>query len=112
MKKSKILISIMSLCFALATLTFGVFAANSATYTLSGIMSYVVTDAFVKVETKIYTTQNLTLGNMYSRIEELTAGNTSNVNEFNTIDLSYNSLTENKASATKSLQINFTSQKK
>ena len=54
MKKGKLLSSIVSLCFALAVLTFGVFAAQQVNYTLSGQISYEVSDAYVEVQTAIY----------------------------------------------------------
>ena len=55
MKKAKLLASIVSLCFALAVLTFGVFAANQVNYAISGNISYEVTDCYVEVQTKVYT---------------------------------------------------------
>ena len=54
MKKSKLLLSIISLCFSLAVLTFGVFAANQVNYTISGNISYAVTDAYVQITTRMY----------------------------------------------------------
>ena len=40
---------------AIAVLCFGVFAAIKVTYTVSGNISYEVNDAYVEIDTKIYT---------------------------------------------------------
>ena len=47
MKKSKLILSVMSLCFAMAMLTYGIFAATSVSYSIRGKVSYTVTDAYV-----------------------------------------------------------------
>ena len=54
MKKLKLLFSISTLCFALAVLCFGVFAATSVTYSVGGSITYKVEDVFVNITTKIY----------------------------------------------------------
>ena len=54
MKKSKLLLSLLSLCFSLAVLCFGVYAANQVNYVMSGSISYLVTDAYVEVTTDVY----------------------------------------------------------
>ena len=54
MKKSKLFLSIVSLCFALAVLAFGVFAANQVNYTISGNICYEVSDVYVDVTTSVY----------------------------------------------------------
>ena len=54
MKKSKLFLSIMAFCFSLAVLCFGVYAAGQVDYTIGGNISYVVSDAYVEVETKVY----------------------------------------------------------
>lgn len=58
MKKLKLLFSISSLCFAFAILCFGVYSATNVQYTISGSISYEVTDAFVKINTKVYKGSN------------------------------------------------------
>ncbi len=54
MKKFKLLASIASMCLAIAVLCFGVFAASSVTYQISGTISYDVSDVFVNVKTTVY----------------------------------------------------------
>ena len=54
MKKFKLLASIASMCLAIAVLCFGVFAASSVTYTISGTITYDVSDVFVNVKTSVY----------------------------------------------------------
>ena len=54
MKKTKFVLSIISVCFAIAIMAFGVFAATQVTYTVTGKVSYTVTDAYVKITTKVY----------------------------------------------------------
>lgn len=54
MKKFKLLASIASMCLAIAVLCFGVFAASSVTYTISGTITYDVSDVFVNVTTAVY----------------------------------------------------------
>ena len=42
------------MCLSIAVLCFGVFSAVSVSYSISGTISYTVTDAFVKVSSKVY----------------------------------------------------------
>ena len=58
MKKFKLLASIASMCLAIAVLCFGVFAASSVTYQISGTISYDVSDVFVNVKTTVYSYAN------------------------------------------------------
>ena len=46
----------LSFCFSLAVLCFGVYAATSIDYTISGTVSYDLDDAYVEVTTNFYTT--------------------------------------------------------
>lgn len=59
MKKFKLAMSLATMCFALAVLCFGVFSAMQVNYNIGGTISYEVTDAFVKVNTKVYKGTNL-----------------------------------------------------
>ena len=59
MKKFKLAMSLATMCFALAVLCFGVFSATQVSYNIGGTISYEVTDAFVKVNTKVYKGTNL-----------------------------------------------------
>ena len=53
-KRSKLFFSLVSLCFALAVLCFGVYSATSVNYSLSGSINYEVDDVFVNIGTKLY----------------------------------------------------------
>ena len=54
MKKSKLLLSLAMICLSIAVLCFGVLAATSVTYTISGTISYDVTDVFAYINTKVF----------------------------------------------------------
>ena len=54
MKKFKLLTSIASLCFAVAVLCFGVFAATTVTYNVSGTITYTVQDFFMDITTRVF----------------------------------------------------------
>ncbi len=58
-RKSKLFLSLASMMFAVALLCFGVYSAISVNYTLSGSVSYQVTDAFVEITTKVYASKDL-----------------------------------------------------
>ena len=53
-RKIKLFFSLVSLCFSIAILCFGVYSAMSISYSISGSVSYEVTDAFVDIETTLY----------------------------------------------------------
>ncbi len=53
-RKSKIFLSLASLCLSLMVLCFGVYSAVSVDYTISGSVSYEVDSAFVEIETRVY----------------------------------------------------------
>ena len=57
-RKSKIFLSLVSLCFSLAVLCFGVYSALSVTYTLSGSVSYELSDVFVDLDLSVYRTRS------------------------------------------------------
>ena len=50
-KRFRLFSTILSLCFALCVLTFGVYAASTVTYTVSGNVSYTMDDVLVTVTT-------------------------------------------------------------
>ncbi len=58
-RKSKLFFSIASMMFAIALLCFGVYAALSVSYTISGSVAYEVKDAFVEIKTKVYAIKNI-----------------------------------------------------
>ena len=62
MKKSKLIMSIATLCLAIAVLCFGVYAVQTLNYSLSGNITYEVIDAFVEVQTKVYSSPELMSG--------------------------------------------------
>ena len=53
-RKSKLFFSLVSLCFSIAVLCFGVYSAMSVSYTVSGSVSYTVKDVFVSWTTRVY----------------------------------------------------------
>ena len=53
-RKTKLFFSLASLCFSIAVLCFGVYSAMSVSYSISGSVSYEVTDAFVDITTTVY----------------------------------------------------------
>lgn len=57
MKKLKMCLSVAIVCLAIAVFCFGVIAATNVTYTIGGSVSYVVTDAFVDIKTRVYTSK-------------------------------------------------------
>ena len=54
MKKGKLILSLAMMCLSVAVLCFGVLAATSVNYTISGSISYDVKDVFVKINTNIF----------------------------------------------------------
>lgn len=61
-RKSKIFLSLASLCLSLMVLCFGVYSAVSVDYTISGSISYEVDSAFVNITTKVYAYNELLAG--------------------------------------------------
>ncbi len=53
-RKSKLFFSLVSLCFSIAVLCFGVYSALSVSYSISGSVSYEIKDVFVSVTRKVY----------------------------------------------------------
>ena len=71
-KKLKLLVSLSTFCLAIAVLCFGVFAAIKVTYTVSGSISYEVTDAHVDISTTVYySASQMTEGELYKNIQEI-----------------------------------------
>ena len=64
-KKSKLFFSLVSLCFSLAILVFGVYSAMSVSYTVSGNVSYTINDVFVNISTKLYRSKDTVLTDEY-----------------------------------------------
>ncbi len=55
MKKGKLLLSLAMMCLSVAVLCFGVLAATNVKYGINGTISYTVSDAYVDITTKVYT---------------------------------------------------------
>ena len=53
-RKTKLFFSLVSLCFSIAVLCFGVYSALSVSYSISGSVSYKINDVFVNVTRKVY----------------------------------------------------------
>lgn len=53
-RKSKLFFSLVSLCFSVAILCFGVYSAMQVSYSISGSISYELNDVFVDIETSLY----------------------------------------------------------
>ncbi len=54
MKKTKLFLSICTLCLCFAVLCMGVYAAQSVSYTISGTISYTVEDVFATISAKVF----------------------------------------------------------
>ena len=54
MKKSKLLLSLAMMCLSVAVLCFGVLAAQSVNYTISGTISYTVEDVFANISARVF----------------------------------------------------------
>ncbi len=72
-KRSRLFLSITALMFCLGIMCFGVYAATSVSYTLSGHISYEVNDVFVDIETRHYISQASTLGEAQSESAKMMA---------------------------------------
>ena len=71
-KKLNLIVSLSTFCLAIAVLCFGVFAAIKVTYTVSGSISYEVTDAHVDISTTVYySASKMTEGELYKNIQEI-----------------------------------------
>lgn len=65
MKKFKLLVSVASMCLAVAALCIGVFAAtNTINYQISGKVKYEINEAIVDITTKVYYSKHITSNNL------------------------------------------------
>ncbi len=76
MKKLKLVMSIATMCLAIAVLCFGVLAATSVSYTIGGSISYVVNDVFATVETDVYTSSFNNATNLKAEAEKFLTSDT------------------------------------
>ncbi len=67
-RKSKLFLSLASMMFAVALLCFGVYAALSVSYGISGSVVYQVQDVFVDIETRLYSSS--TVLQYYEELEQ------------------------------------------
>ena len=101
MKKTKLFISIASMCISLSVLVFGIYAAEQVNYQINGTLTYEVNDCYIDVETNVYYSPTyLTQGQLYSKIESIVASNdTSLLNQLSTSNLNFNSYTDTSEGA-------------
>ena len=59
-RKSKLVFSLVSLCFSIAVLCFGVYSALSVSYSISGNVSYEINDVFVELDLSVYRAMSTT----------------------------------------------------
>ena len=83
MKKTKLFLSIASMCFALSVLVFGILASlgDDILYDINGTLTYDVNSCFVTVKTSIYYSPDpLDLDEMYDQMENIVnEGDTNNL---------------------------------
>ena len=70
-KRSRLFMSLVALAFCVGVMCFGVYAATSVSYTLSGHISYEVNDVFVDIETSLYKSTQNYQDSMYNMASEL-----------------------------------------
>ena len=58
-KKFKLLYTLATLCFTVAVLVFGVYAATQINFTITSTISYKVKDVFVDLQTKVYSVNQM-----------------------------------------------------
>ncbi len=72
MKKSKLILSLAMMCLSIAVLCFGVLAATSVSYSISGSISYDITDVFANINTKVFKVAGQTTStNMQTNVDAL-----------------------------------------
>ena len=59
-RKSKLFFSLVSLCFSIAVLCFGVYSALSVSYSINGSVSYEIQDVFVELDLSVYRAMSTT----------------------------------------------------
>ena len=59
-RKSKLVFSLVSLCFSIAVLCFGVYSALSVSYSINGSVSYEINDVFVELDLSVYRVMSTT----------------------------------------------------
>ena len=95
MKKFKIFSSLISLCFAMAVLVFGVFAVNQVDFRIGGSLNYVVR-ASIDIQTSVYYSDvYLQESEIYEKIEDIVSESNHGLSLLPLgSSLDYNSLTD------------------
>ena len=85
-RKTKLFFSLVSLCFSIAVLCFGVYSAMSVSYTVSGNVSYTIQDVFVSWTTRVYRMTSTTPLGTTSTVAEENQANVSAIQALGTGD--------------------------
>ena len=98
-RKFKLFFSLASLCLSVAMLCFGVYSAMSVNYSVSGSVSYEVTDVFVRIDLSVYrsmstapigSTENSTNASKIQSAEDITSLGFKKLEQFQNSVSSYN----------------------
>ncbi len=98
-RKFKLFFSLASLCLSVAMLCFGVYSAMSVNYSVSGTVSYEVTDVFVRIDLSVYrsmstapigSTDNSTNASKIQSAEDITSLGFEKLDQFEDSVSSYN----------------------
>ena len=96
MKRTKLIMSIISCCFALSVLAFGVYASLSVNFNLSGKISFDPNGVDAGIETQVFKyTEDITHDDAYLKACDLQG------EDFETLTSSYDVLTEKQIYSTK-----------
>ena len=111
-KKVKLFLSMASMVLAVALFCFGVYAAVSVNYTISGTVTYQVKDVYTEITTKVYKDANMyNASNLQTKAQELEGKTFEEIEEtygqavqtFNT----YNNLTGTGEASASGIDINY-----
>ena len=111
-KKAKLFLSMASMVLAVALFCFGVYAAVSVNYTISGTVTYQVKDVYTEITTKVYKDAIMyNASNLQTKAQELESKTFSQIEEtygqavqtFNT----YNNLTGTGEAGANGIDINY-----
>lgn len=111
-KRIKFFISLAGLCLSLAVLCFGVYAAISVSYKLTGSVNYTVSDAFVKIKTTVYSSEEkMNMQTLKQNVNQLTEGSVSSELKLVQETAEYNSTQTNIPPEKVQLDLEFTNEK-
>ena len=85
-RKFKLFATVASLCLSVALMAFGVYAASTVTYTVSGSVTYTMTDVLVKLTTKTEYVTDEHAGYADGAVTELTYANSTEVGSYTSYD--------------------------